>query len=103
MENASCAVLPLQRSDLVMSWPSTATASEKGAWTKALNAAFRSGLTISMKAERLHGFSVPLVLDLEVINLAQSLAKQAGHCNLYSFILTHNSIVFQTILIVNFL
>ena len=94
MENASCAVLPLQRSDLVMAWPSTATASEKGAWTKALNAAFRAGLTISMKAERLHGFSVPLVLDLEVINLAQSLAKQAGHCNLCSFISTHNSIVF---------
>ena len=86
VENAKNAVLPISvETDLVFSWQPTATPAQKGLFTKALNSAVAAGLKVSLKAERLNGYSIPLIMDLEIVTLLQELALKAGHCNTFPF------------------
>ena len=79
------AVLNVKADDLVVSWTTSATKKHKESFSKALNAAFRAGLSLAVKPDRLTGFSVPLVMDLETVSLLSDVATAAGHSNLYIF------------------
>ena len=79
------AVLNVKEEDLVVSWTTTATKKQKESFNKALNAAFKAGLSLAVKTDRLTGFSVPLVMDLETVSLLTDVATSAGHSNLYIF------------------
>ena len=98
MNNPKSAVLPLSwEDDLVVSWGDDVTPQQKGAFTKALNTAKDAGLKLSLKSERLNGYSLPMTMDLELIWLLQSLAVKGGHCNFFislekpSTVLAHKS------------
>ena len=79
------AVLNIKAEDLVVSWTTTATKKQKESFSKALKAAFKAGLSLAVKTDRLTGFSVPLVMDLETVSLLTDVATSAGHSNLYIF------------------
>jgi len=73
------AVLNIKAEDLVVSWTTTATKKQKESFSKALKAAFKAGLSLAVKTDRLTGFSVPLVMDLETVSLLTDVATSAGH------------------------
>ena len=86
VENAQNAVMPLSvETDLVFSWQPTTSPAQKDLFTKAINAAIAAGLKVSLKTERLNGYSLPLTMDMEVITLLHELALKAGHRNTFPF------------------
>ena len=90
VNNPKSAVLPLDwNDDLLLSWGPDTTPAQKGALTKALNLAKDVGLTLSIKSERLSGYSLPITMDLELVYLLQTLAVKAGHGN--SFLCEENT------------
>ena len=81
LENAQNAVMPLTQDDVIFAWPETVTQEQKAIWSDALEAAKNAGMTMSLKAERLNGYSMPITLDMEILALARDLSLKNGHRN----------------------
>ena len=80
--NGAAAVMNLTEEDLLFSWADSTTPAQKSAFTRAFNTAKKAGLQVSMKSERLSGFSAPVVLDLDVVHLLRDVTISGGHRNL---------------------
>ena len=83
--NGEAAVVNLTDEDLIFSWDASTTKAQKSAFTRAFTTAKKAGLQISMKSERLSGFSMPIVLDLDVVHLLRDVTIAGGHRNLQIF------------------
>ena len=80
--NGAAAVMSLTEEDILFSWEDSTTPAQKSAFTGAFKAAKKAGLQVSMKSERLSGFSMPVVLDLDVVHLLRDVTISGGHRNL---------------------
>ena len=83
--NGAAAVVNLTDEDLLFSWDASTTKAQKNAFTRAFTAAKKAGLQVSMKSERLSGFSMPIVIDIDVVHLLRDVTTSGGHRNLQIF------------------
>ena len=83
--NENSAVINLKVADLLFSWKDDATKKQKDAFQNALAKATKAGLQMALKLDRLSGFSLPIVMDLDVISLLSDISFQGGHRNLQIF------------------
>ena len=88
--NGAAAVVNLMDEDLIFSWDASTTKAQKNAFTRAFTAAKKAGLQVSMKSERLSGFSMPVVLDIDVVHLLRDVTISGGHRNLQIFTLKYH-------------